>query len=118
MMEGRFLALWTKYLPVIRILLKKSIVEEQQVTVGKLELQIIDNRKNANYSFNLEINKGKSENTIGSSAIGKDLFAILNQDAIVKSFMSENNITIKMTRSAQLTMKATPTVPVESAIAE
>jgi hypothetical protein len=115
MNEGRFLALWTKYLPVIRILLKKSIAEEQQVSVGKLELQIIDNRKNANYSFNLEINKGKNENTIGSTAIGKDLFAVLNQDSIVKSFMSENNIMIKMTRSAQLTLKSVPAVP---AIAE
>ena len=111
-MEGRFLALWTKYLPIIRILLKKSVNEEQQVAVGKLELQIIDNRKNANYSFNLEIVKGKNENTIGSTAIGKDLFAVLNQDSIVKNFMSENNISIKMTRAAQLTLKSSPAVAV------
>jgi hypothetical protein len=115
-MEGRFLALWTKYLPVIRILLKKSMVEEQQVAVGKLELQIIDNRKNANYSFNLDIVKGKNENTIGSTAIGKDLFAVLNQDAAVKSFMSENNISIKMTRGAQLTLKSSPAVEVSDPV--
>ncbi|HMH32100.1 MAG TPA: hypothetical protein VK543_03670 [Puia sp.] len=106
MTEGKYLSLWTKYLPVIRILLKKSIAEEQQVALGKMELQFVDNRKNANYSFNLEIVKGKVENGIGGSPIGKDLFYVMNNDAIVKSFMNDKNIIIKMTRSSQLTFKS------------
>jgi hypothetical protein len=108
MNEGRFLALWTKYLPVMRILLKKSVAEEQQVSLGKMELQSADNRKNANYSFNMEIVKGKIENGIGAAAIGKDLFYILSNDSTVKSFMHDKNISIQMTRTAQLTFKTTP----------
>lgn len=108
MNEGRFLALWTKYLPVIRILLKKSINEEQQVSLGKLELQLVDNRKNANYSFNLEILKGKVENGIGGNPIGKDLFYVLSKDSMVSNFMNDKNIMIQMTRTAQLTFKSNP----------
>ena len=108
MNEGKFLALWTKYLPVIRILLKKSVNEEQQVALGKMELQSVDNRKNANYSFNLEILKGKLENRIGGSPIGKDLFNVLITDSNVISFMSDKMITIKMGKNSQLILKSDP----------
>jgi hypothetical protein len=108
MNEGSYLTLWTKYLPVIRILLKRSINEEQQVSLGKMELQSVDNRKNANYSFNLAIAKGKVENNIGTAAISKDLFSVLSQDSVVSSFMNDKNITIQMTRTAQLTLKTNP----------
>lgn len=115
MNEGKFLALWTKYLPVIRILLKKSVNEEQQVSLGKMELQSVDNRKNANFSFNLAIIKGKVENSIGSNPIAKDLFYVLNNDMIVRGFMSDKTITMQMTRASLLTLKSELTVTADPA---
>jgi len=108
MSDGKFLALWTKYLPVIRILLKKSVNEEQHVALGKMELNAVDNRKNANYSFNLEIVKGRVENSIGSAAIGKDLFYVLNNDSAINSFMNDKNISIRMGKATQLILKSDP----------
>ncbi|HWK07974.1 MAG TPA: hypothetical protein VNS58_30305 [Puia sp.] len=108
MSEGKFLTLWMKYLPAIRILLKKSLNEDQQISLGKMELATLDNRKNANFSFNLAITKGKVENTIGVAAIGKDLFSVLSNDSIIKSFMDDKNISIQMTRASLLTLKSTP----------
>ena len=40
MNEGKSVALWTKYLPAIRILLKKSVTEEQRITLSKIELLV------------------------------------------------------------------------------
>jgi hypothetical protein len=108
MNEGSFSALWTKYLPVIRILLKRSINEPQQVSLGKMELQSVDNRKNANYSFNLEISKGKLENSIGGTVIGKDLYYLLSKDPVVSDFLTDKNVVIQMTRAAQLTLRSEP----------
>ena len=96
MYEGRYLALWTKYLPAIRILLKKSIVEEQQMAVGRLELQSIDTRKNSNFSFNMAITHGKVENRLGMHAMGKDLFSVLSGDAVVRTFLKDKNVFIEM----------------------
>ena len=107
MSEGKFLALWTKYLPVIRILLKKSINNEQMVSVGKMELRAADNRKNANYSFNLEIVKGKMQNKIASAPIGKDLFTILSGDSTVTDFMRHKNITMSIGSTALLKIEST-----------
>ena len=103
MNEGKSVALWTKYLPAMRILLKKAMNEEQQIAFSKMELQSIDNRKNVNFSFNLEISNGKVENTIGASPMGKDLFNVLNSDLHVRSFMLDKKIMIQMTRSSLLT---------------
>ena len=108
MSEGKFLTLWTKYLPVIRILLKKSVNGEQQVSLGKMELKSVDNRKNANYSFNLDISKGKVENRIGSAAIGKDLFTILTNDSMVNDFMRDKTISIRMGNASLMTIKSDP----------
>src|ERR1700743_3337728 len=99
MTEGKYLALWTKYLPAIRILLKKAVNEEQRITLSKMELQSVDNRKNVNYSFDLEILNGKIENSMAVPAIGKDLFAVLKDDQLMRSFMPDKKIMIQMTRA-------------------
>lgn len=105
MNEGKFLALWTKYLPAFRILLKKAVNEEQKITLSKMELQSVDNRKNVNFSFNLEISNGKVENSMGVPPMGKDLFSVLNSDMLVRSFMHDKKIMINMTRASLLTFK-------------
>ena len=105
MTEGKSVALWTKYLPAMRILLKKAMNEEQQLAFSKIELQSVDNRKNVNFSFNLEISNGKVESTLGVSPMGKDLFNVLNSDLLVRSFMLDKKIMIQMTRSSLLTFR-------------
>lgn len=112
MSEDKFLSLWTKYLPVIRILLKKSVNGDQQVALGEMELRSLDNRKNANYSFNLEILKGKMENRAGGTTIGRDLFTILNDDLQVRRFMVDKNVGFKMGSNFMLIIKSNPaTIP-------
>jgi hypothetical protein len=105
MTEGKSVALWTKYLPAMRILLKKAMTEEQQFTFSKIELQTVDNRKNVNFSFNLEIWNGKIESILGISSLSKDLFNVLNGDPIVRNFMADKKIMIQMNRSALLTFR-------------
>ena len=103
MTEGKFLALWTKYLPAIRILLKKAVTEKQQITLSKMELQSIDNRKNVNFSFDMEIQNGKVENSMIVPQMGKDLFSVLNGDVLTRKFMLDKKINIQMTRASLLT---------------
>jgi hypothetical protein len=105
MTDGKFLMLWTKYLPAIRILLKKAVNEEQHITLSKMELQSIDNRKNVNFSFDMEISNGKVENSIAVPAMGKDLFSVLNGDPLVRNFMFDKKISINMTKASLLTLK-------------
>ena len=111
MTDGKFLTLWTKYLPAFRIMLKKAVNEEQQITLSKMELQSIDNRKNVNFSFDLEILNGKVENSMAVPAMGKDLFSVLNGDQLVRNFMHDKKITIQMSRASLLTFNAIDLIP-------
>jgi len=113
MTDGKFLALWTKYLPAIRIMLKKALNEEQQITLSKMELQSVDNRKNVNFSFDLEISNGKIENSMGVPPMGKDLFSVLNGDPLVRNFMADKKISIQMSRASLLTFKCNLTSVVQ-----
>lgn len=113
MTDGKFLALWTKYLPAIRIMLKKALNEEQQITLSKMELQSVDNRKNVNFSFDLEISNGKVENSMGVPPMGKDLFSVLNGDPLVRNFMHDKKISIQMSRASLLTFKCNLTSVVQ-----
>ncbi|MBS1600387.1 MAG: hypothetical protein JST75_19315 [Bacteroidetes bacterium] len=106
MSEGKFITLWTKYLPIIRILLKNSLSGEKQTSLGKMELRSVDNRKNANYSFALEIKNGKVQNRIMIADIGKDLYTVLSNDSIAVDFMKDKIILISMGRSSMLTLKS------------
>ena len=99
------MALWTKYLPAIRILLKKAVTEEQQMAVGKLELQSIDTRKNVNFAFNMAITNGKVENSLAVHVIGKDLFSVLSGDAVVRTFLKDKNISFEMTKATMLKIR-------------
>jgi hypothetical protein len=105
MNEGMFLSLWTKYLPVIRIVLKKTMTEEQLLPLNKLEFQSIDNRKNANHSFNIEIINGKVQNSVGSASIGKDFFNVINNDNSINQFISNKTVWFSMGKNYQLTLK-------------
>ena len=111
MNDGKFLTLWTKYLPAFRIMLKKAVNEEQKITLSKMELQSIDNRKNVNFSFDLEILNGKVENSMAVPAMGKDLFSVLNGDQLVRNFMHDKRITIQMSRASLLTFNASDLIP-------
>ena len=89
-----------------RIMLKKAVNEEQQITLSKMELQSIDNRKNVNFSFDMEILNGKVENSMAVPAMGKDLFSVLNGDQLVRNFMHDKKIIIQMSRASLLTFNA------------
>jgi hypothetical protein len=112
MNEGMFLSLWTKYLPVIRIVLKKTLAEEQILPLNKLEFQSVDNRKNANHSFNIEIINGKVQNSVGSATIGKDFFNVINNDNSINQFISDKTVWFTMGKNYQLTLKTELAQPV------
>lgn len=105
MIEGKYLSIWKKYLPVIRIMLKKSVVEDQPLSINKIDFETVGERGGSGYSFNLEIEKGKVMKGISGTAVARDLFKTLKDDQQVKDFMADKKINIKMSKSFQLNFK-------------
>ena len=72
--KGKYIDLWTNYLPsILRVL--ESPSSEGIVSLTEREFQMVGKR--AKYSFRLNMEKGKVANNIGGSAVARDLLGVL-----------------------------------------
>jgi len=56
--SGKYLVLWQKYFPAIKILIKNSKNRLQKLSVSKHEFETVGEREKAGYQFNLEFSQG------------------------------------------------------------
>jgi len=95
---------WKKYLPVIRILLKRSSTAEQVLSVNGIDFEKANrNRKNTS-SFTLECNKGKLT-PLHPVGAGKEFTEVLLEDAIIKPLIKSNHYIFTFTRNFELNIK-------------
>lgn len=104
--------IWNKYLPVIRILLKKSVAAEQKMGLNRTDFEKGNRNRKPACSFNIELIKGRFA-TISQSAIAKELVTALLEDEIAKSLLRQNHYTISLNTDFQLSI-TNNTPPVEA----
>ena len=68
---------WKKYLPVIKILLKKISNGKQELKLFKHEFEACGDRPKSGFDFNLEFKTGKVSNDISGSAVARNLATVL-----------------------------------------
>jgi hypothetical protein len=105
MEERKYLLTWKKYLPVIRLHLKKSINEEQQFKLNITDFESAGERGKSGYTFNLQMENGKVRNNISGSAVARDLYESLKSDDIIKAFLQDKSVKISVGKSFMLTIR-------------
>lgn len=96
---------WTKYLPIIRILLKRSATGEQTLDMNRIDFERAGSGRKAGYKFTIEFRKGRVSNLISSSPLASNLAAVLLQDAVVKDLFLKNDYDISLNTRFQLHIK-------------
>jgi hypothetical protein len=107
MEERKYLATWKKYLPVIRLHLKRSLTEEQSFKLNITDFESAGDRGKSGYTFNITMENGKVTNNISGSAVARDLFEMLKTDDIVKAFLQDRHVKISVGKSFLLSIKTT-----------
>ncbi len=107
--------IWNKYLPVIRILLKKSVAEEQKMGLNRTDFEKGNRNRKPACSFNIELIKGRFV-TLSQSVPAKDLVAALLVDEVSKTLLRQNHYTISL--NSDLLLSITNRTPVEEVAAE
>ena len=88
-MEQRtYLQTWKKYLPVIRLHLKRSLNEDQSFKLNITDFESAGDRGKSGYTFNLQMENGKPINNISGSAVARDLYEALKADEATKALAS------------------------------
>ena len=96
---------WTKYLPIIRILLKRSATGEQTLDMNRIDFERAGSGRKAGYKFTIEFRKGRVSNLISSSPLATNLAAVLLQDAVVKDLIQKIDYDVSLNTRFQLHIK-------------
>ncbi len=97
--------IWKKYLPIIRILMKKSVAEEQVLDLNRIDFEKAGTGRKAGYRFKIEFTDGKVGNVISGSSLAVHLAQVILEDAAAQEILSNNNFEVSLNTKFQLTVK-------------
>ena len=97
--------IWKKYLPIIKILFKKSIVEEQVLALNRIDFERAGTGRKAGYKFKIEFTDGKVGNVISGSMLAMHLAQVIMEDDSAKEILTEHNFEVSLNTKFQLTIK-------------
>ncbi len=97
--------IWKKYLPIIKILMKKSAAEDQVLDLNRVDFERAGTGRKAGYKFTIEFIEGKVGNVISGSALAMHLASVIMEDDSAKQILRENNYEISLNTKFQLSIK-------------
>lgn len=95
---------WKKYLPVIRILLKRSATAEQTVTLNRTDFEKTSKLRKPSCSFSVEIKRGRMAG-VNPPLPARDLLTILQEDEAVRLLLRQHQYAISLTNDLILSIK-------------
>ena len=104
--------IWNKYLPVIRILLKKSATGDQLLNLNRDDFERAGTGRKAGYKFTIAYTDGKVSNVISGSDLASHLAAAMLEDDATKAVLRAGQFEVILNTKFQLTIKNTTPQPV------
>lgn len=111
---------WKKYLPVISILIKRSAVADQTMSLNHTDFERAAGGRKIKFSFTqLQLNKGRINTEVKHSPFAKELALILQEDDNAKMLIAGQQLEFSLNNHFQLTIKNTsPIAEIATQIAE
>jgi hypothetical protein len=109
---------WKKYLPIIRILIKRSVTADQSFALNTSDFEKIGPNRKTGYRFNIAFNRGRAEYLANTSHIGKDLAQVLLEDPAVKEQFGMHDFHFTVNPKLQLTIRCTNPQTAAKAVSE
>ncbi len=100
-----FFQAWNKYLPIIKILMKRSNTGDQTLDMNKTDFERAAGGRKAKFTFNVTLHKGRIQNITSPSPVAKDLATILQEDEMTRVLVRQIDYQFAMNSSFQLTIK-------------
>ena len=97
--------IWSKYLPIIKILLKRTLNGDQVLDLNRIDFERAGSGRKAGYKFMIEFTKGRVANIISGSALASDLAFVMLDDANIKALLLANHYVVSLNTKFQLSLK-------------
>ena len=93
---------WEKYLPVIRILIKRSISKEQILTINRIDFDRAGGARKTGYKFVVSfVNNRRTLLSPGNELI-QSFTDVVTRDQVIKELLLNNDFTFTLTGKYQL----------------
>ena len=100
-----FAEVWTKYLPAIRILLKKALATEQLLGMNRSDFDRAAGIKKSGYRFHVPFLNGKPDGLFSNNSIAQGLISALVADRAAQALITENDYLFSFNTKYQLQIK-------------
>lgn len=100
-----FTNVWAKYLPVIRIVLKRSLASEQMFALNIADFEKAGLKSKSGYKFLIKLKEGKLNNVLVDSPVASAFVAVLSGDEKIKELLLNNEFHFTLSPKFQLTIK-------------
>ena len=97
--------IWSKYLPIIKILLKRTLNGDQVLDLNRIDFERAGSGRKAGYKFSIEFTKGRVANIISGSPLASDLALVMLEDANIKALLIPNHYIVSLNTKFQLSLK-------------
>lgn len=102
-----FAAVWSKYLPAIKILIKKAAVTEQLLGMNRNDFEKIVGIKKSGYRFAITFSNGRADALFSGNDIVQAFISVMLEDATIQALFSQNNYAFSFSSKYQLQIKNT-----------
>jgi len=99
-----YVHVWNKYLPIIKILMKKSFSDDQTLNLNRIDFEKAGSGRKAGYKFTIEFSQGRVVNVISGSALASDLASTLLNDPAARQILASGDIDISLNTKFQLSI--------------
>ena len=97
---------WKKYLPVINILLKRSVNEEQVLNMNHTDFQRAAGGRKVNFSFSsMQLKNGRIDNTVKHTPFAREFAVSLQEDEQIRKILTGQHFYFSMNKDTQLSIK-------------
>ena len=102
--------IWSKYLPIIKILLKRTLNGDQVLDLNRIDFERGSRNRKISVHFSIELVKGRlSSSTLSLPA--KNLVSVLLEDDTTRQIVRQNQYEIILGSDFQLSIKNTTPPP-------
>lgn len=101
-----FSQVWKKYLPVIVILMKRTVNGDQTLSMNPSDFQRAAGGRKIKYSFtNMQLINGRINNTVKHQPLAREFAVTLQEDEIIRKMLQQKHFEFSMNNSFQLSIK-------------
>lgn len=98
-------SLWKKYLPIIRILIKRTHQSEQVFDLNATDFLPAGPAKKGTQRFSLQLRHGMVVQHTGTQVLAGDLARIMAEDEVLKAFLAEGHFQFNLNTKHQLSIR-------------